>query len=549
MGTPRRLAYIGALAGSACMLATVPVHGRSGVAARATEPDFNGDGFADLAIGAPFEQTGGIRAGAVHVLYGSATGLQARDDQVLTQDTPGIPDTSERLDNFGWSLATGDFDGDGMTDLAVGARHEDIGARNAGAVTIIFGSPAGLTGDGAELWHQGSPGVLDDAETGDQYGWSMIAGDFDGDAIDDLAVGVHFEDLPCGDAAWCRSVGAVNILYGTASGLSATGNQRWSQATPGIPETAGENDRFGWAMAAADFDHDGYEDLAVAAPYENYRTHRDGLVHVIRGSAQGLTSAGTQVWSQGSPGIPDDPYLREQFGQSLAAGDLDGDGFGDLVVGVWFQDHCWICNEGVVHAIYGSRRGLTADGTQLWSQDSPGILDTRDVGDQFGQSLAIDDLDGDGFDDLVVGVPWEDFTGYVHEDQGAVNVIYGTAHGLRATGNQLWSQRSPGILDSADRNDHFAEAIGSGDFDGDGDADLAIGIAWETLDGKRSGAVAVIKGTPAGLRARGNQLWTQDSPGVEDVAEAGDRFGWSLSSANPRAGSPRICYGNKGGPC
>jgi hypothetical protein len=113
----------------------------------------------------------------------------------------------------------------------------------------------------------------------------------------------------------------------------------------------------------------------------------------------------------------------------------------------------------------------------------------------------------------------------------------------------VWSQSSAGILDRAERDDHFAEAIGTADFDGDGDQDLAVGIAWEVIGGRTVGAVSVIQGGPRGLHATGDQLWTQDSAGVDDAAEGGDRFGWSLSSANPRSGTPRICYGNRGGPC
>lgn len=516
---------------------------------RSGAPDFNGDGHADLAIGVPGDSSRAPDAGAVQVLYGSALGLRSGGNQRWTQDSAGMRDRSEPNDQFGWTIATGDFDGDGFSDLAVGIRHEGSGAPRSGAVSIIRGSAAGLSADRNQFWTQDSPGILGASERGDRFGWSLAAADFDGNGIDDLAIGVRSEDLRCGVAGTCESAGAVTVLYGSRRGLRAIGNQLWTQDTPGIHDVAEAGDRFGWSLAAGDFDGDGYADLAAAAPYEDGGHDREGVVHIIRGSAQGLTATGDQLWSQGSPGIAGTPHLRDQFGQSLAVGDLDGDRFDDLVIGVPFEDGCWICNEGVVHAIHGSHAGLTHVGSQVWSQDTPGMPGTRDVGDQFGQAVAIGDLDGDGFDDLVVGVPWEDFTRYVHEDQGAVNVIRGSARGLTATGAQLWSQDSPGIDDVAERNDHFGEAIGIADFDGDGVDDLAVSIAWESIGRVRMGAVAVIMGTPAGLRARGDRLWTRDSKDILGIGRDGDRFGWSLSTRGQHSGSQRTCFGDRGGPC
>ena len=151
-------------------------------AGRAVEPDFDGDGYADLAIGVPFERRNGIRSGAVHVLYGSARGLSAARDQVWTQDSPGVPDRSEPRDNFGWSIATGRLRRRRL-HRPRGRRptRDGPGARNAGAVTVLYGSPAGLVGRAGQFWHQDRAGVPDQAEVGDQYGWSMVAGDFDGD--------------------------------------------------------------------------------------------------------------------------------------------------------------------------------------------------------------------------------------------------------------------------------------------------------------------------------------------------------------------------------
>src|SRR5207247_2039833 len=146
--------------------------------------DFNGDGFEDLAISAFAEDVGTIvDAGAVQVMYGSAAGLSATGNQFWTQDSPGILDQAETQDLFGRSLGTGDFNGDGFTDLAIGAPHEALAnvGNIAGAVNVLYGSAAGLTDVGNQFWTQDSPGILDQAEGGDLFGRSVDGGDFNGD--------------------------------------------------------------------------------------------------------------------------------------------------------------------------------------------------------------------------------------------------------------------------------------------------------------------------------------------------------------------------------
>ncbi len=500
-------------------------------------PDFDGDGYADLAVGSPFEGINGTKAaGGVNVIYGGPAGLSASGNQFWHQDSPGIKNQAEKGDRFGMSLTTGDFDGDGFSDLAVAAPMEDIkGVVNAGAINVIYGSSAGLIADGNQLWHQNKSGILDQAEPSDRFGWALTAGDFDSDGFADLAVGSPYEDIN-----GFQDAGAVNVIYGSADGLSAAGNQLWHQDSPGILDQTERIDLFGRSLAAGDFDGDGSDDLAVGAPYEDYfHENRDGAVHVIHGSRNGLTASGNQLWSQDSPGIRDQAYLREQFGQSLTAGDFDGDGFADLAVGVWFQDFCYICNEGAVNVIYGSASGLTAAGDQFWTQDSPGILDSADPFDRFGHALAAGDFDRDGFTDLAVAAPREDLrSGNVFQDQGGVNVIYGSPAGLTATGNQFWTQDSPGILGTAELGDLFGLALGAADFDGDGSADLVVGIRFEDNVGVHDGGVIAIYGTRSGLAASGNQFWSQDSAGISDQAESGDHFGWSLSTGWSSSGDP-----------
>lgn len=501
----------------------------------AVHPDFNGDGFADLAVGVPKENINGSRdAGAVNVIYGSADGLTAQGNQFWHQDSPGILDRAEDLDNFGASLAAADFNGDGFDDLAVGARGENLGGVDlAGAVNVIYGSAAGLTAGGNQFWHQDSEGILNHVERGDRFAWTLAAGDFDADGFADLAIGMRFEDV--GGAA---NAGAVNVIYGSAVGLTAKGNQFWTQDSEGIPDSAEDEDQMGWALAVGDFDGDDFDDLAIGAAYESRGAHRGGAVHIIFGSARGLRARGTQIWTQDSPGILERAELRDQFGQSLTAGDFDGDGFDDLAVGVWFEDYCWICNQGGVHVIYGSARGLTAKGNQFWNQDSSRILDSADPFDRFGHALAAGDFDADGFEDLAMGAPREGLrTVRPFYDHGGVNVFYGTARGLRAARNQFWTQDSPGIREVAHRKDLFGLALAAADFDADGASDLAVGTRFEdnaVIDG---GSVNVIYGTTRGLRAARNQLWTQDSPGILDQAEKGDRFGWNFPGHRSASGT------------
>jgi hypothetical protein len=229
----------------------------------ALRADFNGDGAADLAIGAPGENSS---SGVVHVLYGSGTGLAAAGSQLWSQNSPGIADVAEPGDLFGFTLAAGDFNGDTRADLAIGAPGENS---FAGVVHVLYGSsPGGLTATGSQLWSQNSPGIAGGAEPDDIFGEAVAAGDFNGDTRADLAIGAPLENA---------GAGVVHVLYGSSpGGLTATGSQLWSQNSPGIAGGAEDFDVFGETLAAGTLSIGGASTANPAAttPPERNRTAR-----------------------------------------------------------------------------------------------------------------------------------------------------------------------------------------------------------------------------------------------------------------------------------
>jgi disulfide bond formation protein DsbB len=504
----------------------------SGSSGGTVNADFNGDDFADLAIGVPQEAVGTLqRAGAVNVLYGTSTGLKASGSQFWHQDSPGLAgDGAESDDRFGYSLAAADFDGDGYADLAVGSPTENLEPdSDAGAVNILHGSAAGLTAEGSQSWTQGSLGLGDfdtASEPNDLFGISLAAANFGNSAHADLAVGVPGEDMGA-----VGNAGAVNVIFGTATGLDMAAAEFWHQDSPGIAgDGVEQSDLFGSAVAAGNLGKTSHADLAVGVRNEDVGTTSGaGAVNVLYGGLSGLTATGSQFWHQDRAGIVGDGAEdADQFGVALAVGNLGKTSHADLAIGVPEEDVGATGDAGAVNVLYGSSTGLTASGDQFWHQNSSGVPEAVEAFDSFGSSLAAANFGKSAQADVAIA-GWEEGVGAI-TDAGAVNVLYGTSTGLTASGSQLWHQNSNGIADAAEEFDNFGFALAGADFGKAAQADLAVG-AWAEDVGTTAaaGAVNVLYGSSTGLTANGDQFWHQNVAGVnDDGAEQSDVFGGAL---------------------
>ncbi|MFF4504630.1 FG-GAP-like repeat-containing protein [Streptomyces sp. NPDC001401] len=439
--------------------------------------DFNGDGIGDVAFSASGAYVGGHKnAGQLVVLYGTATGVSSAKRSTISQNTAGSPGTAETGDAFASDTAYADFNGDGYDDLAVGSPGEDVGSDvDGGGLAILWGSASGITGKGVT--------VADPAPTAhDYWGKNLAAGDFDGDGKADLAVG--------------SSASTIYVFKGGFNS-SGTAGGRYT-VKPAIQSGGDANGPLN--LTAGDVNGDKRTDLVVDG-FETSTDYGWNRNYYIPGTASGLSVASAQVLK---PGV------------ITAIGDINGDGYGDIVTGAQWDtttsDGTAIPDSGKggkVWITYGSDGGpLTTDSTGI-TQDTGNVPGTAEGKDWFGYELDLGDINGDGFLDLAIGVAGENIGSAVNT--GAVTVLYGTSSGLNTTsGAQGFAQSAPGVPGNDENDDMFGADVKLDDVTGDGKADLVVG----SYENDGNGAVTYLPSDGSVITTTGSRAISPSTSGV-----------------------------------
>jgi hypothetical protein len=427
--------------------------------------DVNGDGYADILVGAA-EWTGPeSREGQANLYYGSPTGPS------LTADWTGEGDQEAAL--YGWSVASaGDVNGDGFADIVVGASGFTTTTGGIGKAFLHLGSASGP--EATPSWSYELP-----QESG--FGWSVSsAGDVDGDGRSEVVVGAQFYDgVEVDEGAAFLFAGAASEP-GTSSNWTLGGGQAAAALAP---------------VATGDVNGDGFSDLVVGAPGFDGSSTDAGAVYLLPGSP---TGPGTATWTQLGA------QAGEALGTHVAVVDVDGDGYADVVAGAPEYDGAAGLDAGRVRVHAGSAVGVAAAASFL--------LEGVAAGDGFGVVSDAGDVNGDGFGDVLIGAPNAEGSVSVEADEGVVSLHLGSATGLTALA--AWSFES----DSANAGAGTAVA-GLGDVNGDGYDDFAVGAPGFAAD---AGRVWVF---PGGAGGPGAAIWTGNG------AIAGAEFGAALARA------------------
>ncbi|MCJ0873619.1 FG-GAP-like repeat-containing protein [Streptomyces sp. AP-93] len=409
------------LTGTAVAGAAAPATPSTTAATPAKPADFNGDGYPDLAVGAHTATVNGLkRAGAVSVVYGSATGFQYDKASVISQATDGVAGDPRETGVWSHVSGHGDFDKDGYDDLLVAAYSR---------VEILWGGKQGITGASATVPDGSMP-------TGPNRLYAATAiGDVNGDGTPDI------HSVTWGNGRLGHGQVTEFGPFDRTTGKPKSIVHRATDVKDGHDTSS---------VHVGDMTGDGIADMVIGGYTKEWAPKRT----LFKGTrTSGLVKVGA---------VPDvTPSTSGGFG------DINGDGHQDFVRGGGEK----------VTVTYGGPNGLsTTLPSRTYSQSSSGVPGTSETGDLFGNTVTVADTDQDGYADILIGAPGETGTDPATTARsGALTILRGSKTGITTTGAKSFTQNSTGIPSTSELDDKFATTLRVLDSDKNGKPEVYVG--------------------------------------------------------------------------